>query len=508
MRRSMRIIQVIRLAGMVGTLVLPGLAQSDRASMVGVTKDASGAAIPNAKIKITNVATGQTFETESNPEGRYATPNILKPGTYKVEASKEGFKTAVVDQVILNIGDVKEVNIPLELGAITQTVTVSEQTQQLETETSSRGEVITGRQITELPLKDRNFTSLALLAPGVNRAIVGPLFDQTALNQGDKRISGGDISGQTNEQGSTEASRFSRSGGASLSVNGLRPTTNNFSLDGVDNNEPQFGTIGVFPNPDAIAEFKVTTSVPPAEVGRAAGAVINTTIKSGTNEFHGSGYYYGQNSALNAYHPRLRRDRVDAISRGVTNLSPFNKAVQQIHEFGGTLGGRIIRNRTFFFADYLGQRNNIPFPAQSTVHTLKSRTGDFSEFPTIFNPFTGQAFTGNVIPTNLLSPIAVKRPGSFPSPTVNILNPSQSNNNYFTQRDNKERINNFEIKIDHKVNEKNSLTGRVNEQKLKTVRANLLPGLPTAGVVAGGGTCDTKQMTISHNPPFQLTAPN
>src|SRR5207253_8957012 len=159
----------------------------------------------------------------------------------------------------LNVGDVKEVNIPLELGAITQTVTVSEQTQQLETETSSRGEVITGRQITELPLKDRNFTSLALLAPGVNRAIVGPLFDQTALNQGDKRISGGDISGQTNEQGSTEASRFSRSGGASLSVNGLRPTTNNFSLDGVDNNEPQFGTIGVFPNPDAIAEFEVDT---------------------------------------------------------------------------------------------------------------------------------------------------------------------------------------------------------------------------------------------------------
>ncbi|PYU16409.1 MAG: hypothetical protein DMG29_04290, partial [Acidobacteria bacterium] len=220
----MRIIPVILLAGMVGTLVLPGLAQSDRASMVGVTKDASGAAIPNAKIKITHVATGQTFETESNAEGRYVTPNILKPGTYKVEASKEGFKTALVDQIVLNIGDVKEVNIPLELGAITQTVTVSEQTQQLETETSSRGEVITGRQITELPLKDRNFTSLALLAPGVNRAIVGPLFDQTALNQGDKRISGGDISGQTNEQGSTEASRFSRSGGASLSVNGLRPT--------------------------------------------------------------------------------------------------------------------------------------------------------------------------------------------------------------------------------------------------------------------------------------------
>src|SRR2546426_9846060 len=126
--------------------------------MVGVSKDASGAENPHVKIKITNVVAGQIFETESTPYVRYATPNIPKPGTYKVEASKEGFKTAVVDQVILNIGDVKEVNIPLELGAITQTVTVSEQTQQLETETSSRGEVITGRQINELPLKDSKYT--------------------------------------------------------------------------------------------------------------------------------------------------------------------------------------------------------------------------------------------------------------------------------------------------------------------------------------------------------------
>src|SRR2546425_4211874 len=167
MRRSMRVILVILLAGMVGTLVLPSLAQSDRASMVGVTKDASGAAIPNAKIKITHVATGQTFETESNAEGRYVTPNILKPGTYKVEASKEGFKTALVDQIVLNIGDVKEVNIPLELGAITQTVTVSEQKQQLETEPTRRDGGIDGRYNPALPVIDHDFTSVSLGAPRV-----------------------------------------------------------------------------------------------------------------------------------------------------------------------------------------------------------------------------------------------------------------------------------------------------------------------------------------------------
>src|SRR5947209_1447617 len=391
MRRSMRIIPVILLAGMVGTLVLPGLAQSDRASMVGVTKDASGAAIPNAKVKITHVATGQTFETESNEEGRYVTPNILRPGTYKVEASKEGFKTAVVNQVILNIGDVREVNIALELGAITQQVTITAEAQQLETETSSRGEVITGRQITELPLKDRNFTQLALLTPGVSRTNISVLTDQTALNQGDTRISGGDIPGQSNQQGSTEASRFSRSGGAAISVNGLRPTTNNYSLDGVDNNEPQFGTIGVFPNPDAIAEFKVDTSVAKAEVGRG-GATINTTYQSGTNGFHGSTFYYGQNDALNASHWGIGVLRNDEIKNGVSPAQAEKdvpKSRIRVNEFGGTFGGPIIKNKTFFFVDFLGQRNATPNAFSTGVPTAKSRIGDFSEFSSpVTDPLT------------------------------------------------------------------------------------------------------------------------
>ena len=180
----------------------------------------------------------------------------------------------------------------------------------MESETSDRRAVVTGREVTELPLSGRNFTQLATLMPGVaaagNTGFGGTGPDARQFNNGDPRAGDGGP-GSSNSQGSTENSRFARSGGGDLTVNGQRSTNNNFSLDSVDNNEPQFGTIGVFPNPDAIAEFKVTTSVPPAEVGRAAGAVINTTIKSGTNEFHISGYYYGQNSALNAYHPRLRR---------------------------------------------------------------------------------------------------------------------------------------------------------------------------------------------------------
>ncbi|MFS8086623.1 MAG: TonB-dependent receptor domain-containing protein, partial [Acidobacteriota bacterium] len=274
-------------------------------------------------------------------------------------------------------------------------------------------------------------------------------------------------------------------------------------------NEPQFGTIGVFPNPDAIAEFKVTTSIPPAEVGRAAGAVINTSIKSGTNAFHGSGYYYGQNSALNAYHPKLKSDRAAAIARGVTNLAPFNKAVQQIHEFGFTIGGPIFKDRTFFFADYLGQRNNLPFPASSTVPTARSRNGDFSDFPTIFNPFTGQPFAGNVIPANLISPITQKIFNLYPLPTINVFNPDQNNrNNFFTQRANKELINNYEIKIDHRLSANNSLSGRYNDQRLKTNRANLLPGLPTAGFGAGDEIGNTRQISVSDTHTFSPTLLN
>jgi hypothetical protein len=252
--------------------------------------------------------------------------------------------------------------------------------------------------------------------------------------------------------------------------------------------------------------------------------VINTSIKSGTNDFHGSGYYYGQNSALNAYHPKLKRDRSDAISRGVTNLTPFTKAVQQIHEFGGTIGGPIFKNRTFFFFDYLGQRNHLPFPASSTVPTPLSRNGNFSGFSNVdcdrdgvttgtndgpvCNPFTGKAFAGGVIPDALISPISKRLANLFPLPTINVVNPGQFNNNYFTQRANQERINNYEIKIDHRLSEKNSLTGRYNDQRLKTNRANLLQGLPTAGFGAGDEVGDTRQITITDTHSFSPTLLN
>jgi hypothetical protein len=524
------IVRLLRAAGISAFLLVilanTTAAQTNKGEIAGTVKDANGAVVPGASVTITKVDTSAERKVTSGDAGEYNAP-LLDIGTYKVTATKQGFQTTTNENIVLQTNDRVRVDLELKPGDVSGVVTVTAAAPLVETESSNRGAVITGREVTELPLSGRNFTQLATLMPGVaaasNAGFGGTGPDSRQFNNGDPRAGDGGP-GSSNSQGSTENSRFARSGSGALSVNGQRSTNNNFSLDGVDNNEPQFGTIGVFPNPDAIAEFKVTTSVPPAEVGRAAGAVINTSIKSGTNQFHGSGYYYGQNSALNAYHPKLKIDRAAAISRGVTNLAPFDKAVQQIHEFGGTIGGPIIKNKTFFFFDYLGQRNHLPFPASSTVPTAGSRNGNFTGFANhdcdgdgsttgasdgpVCNPFTGTAFAGAIIPDALISPISKKLFNLYPLPTINVFNPDQGNNNYFTQRNNQERINNYEFKIDHKLSSKNSLTGRYSRQDLKTNRANLLQGLPTAGFGAGDEIGNTRQITISDTHSFSPTVLN
>lgn len=516
--RTVRLGNCLSLASIFMFLAVPVLAQTNKGEIKGTVVDQGGAVVPNAQVTVTNTGTGTSRVVSTSEAGAYAVP-LLDPGTYQVEVvppSSLNLQKAIQTNVAVQTSQTATVDVSLPTGSVGAEVTITTGPSLVETETSDRGTVVTGREVTELPLSGRNFTQLATLTPGVARAanagVGGAGPDSRQFNNGDPRAGSGGP-GSSNAQGDTPTSRFARSGGGSLTVNGQRPTNNNFSLDGVDNNEPQFGTIGVFPNPDAIAEFKVTTSIPPAEVGRASGAVINTTTKSGTNSFHGSVYYYGQNSALNAFHPMLKRDRAIAISRGDSFIP--DKAVQQVHEFGGTIGGRIIENRTFFFFDYLGQRNHLPFPFTSTVPPLLAREGNFSDYPTINDPQTGLPFLNNTIPTGRLDPIARRILNLFPAPTRNVFNPGQTNTNYAANRNVQETINNYGIKIDHRLSGSNSLTGRYNEQKLANLRDNFFPisvtgspGLPTAGFGAGEENGNTRQIVVTDTHTFSPTILN
>ncbi|MBK8810926.1 MAG: TonB-dependent receptor [Acidobacteria bacterium] len=482
------------------------MAQTNKATISGTVTDSQGAVVGGAKVTVKNTATGVAREVTTGTEGYYEVP-LLEIGSYSVTVSKQGFSTVKRDSITLQTSTETRVDVQLQVGEITNEVIVTSEAPLVQTETSERGSVISGREITELPISGRNFTQLATLTPGVVRSSnvgVGGGPEARSFNNGDTRAGNGGPGG-SNENGSTESSRFSRSGGANISANGQRATNNNFSLDGVDNNEPQFGTIGVFTNPDSIAEFKVSTSVPQAEIGRGSGAIVTVTTKSGGNAFSGSLYYYGQNSALNSYSPVLKTKLAEILATNNPNplaVDALQKATQQIHEFGGTFGGPIIKDRTFFFFDYLGQRNNLPFPTDTAVPTAGARNGDFSQYPTIRDPRTGLAFINNQIPSARISTVGQKYLQAFPLPNLNVFSPGKFCNcngaNYFTQRSNTEEINNYRIRIDHRFNDKNSITGSFNDQRLTTLRANILPGnIPTAGFGAGEERGNTRLITVS-----------
>src|SRR6266436_1630861 len=516
-KRSFMIRSTLRFMGWVMAILLvcaPVFAQNDRASITGRVTDPSGANVVGASVKVTNINTGATFDATTNDDGRFVVPSILQVGLYRVEATKPGFKTDVSDNIELRIGDVSEVNLTLQVGATTESVTVTSEAPLLNTETSSQGTVIVGRQITELPLRDRNFTNLALLTPGVSRDITAQLTDSSYFNQGDASAGS---NGVTNSQGDTPAARFGRSGGSAISANGLRSGNNNFVLDGVDDNEPIYGQIGVFPNPDAIEEFRVETSLAKAESGRG-GAQVSVTYRSGTNNIHGTASYYGQNTALNAINPGIGAARELAILGGDTPAQAkaiLPKTVTHINEFGATVGGPIIRNKLFFFGDYLGQRNLIPAHFTTAVPTMGSRNGDFSSFTQqLVDPKTGNPFPGNVIP-NLtsradFSSVAQKYFNEFPMPNIpNVVDPnSGSKPNYAGVRRNQETINSFDVKGEYRLSDKNNLTGRYTRDNQLRERANFFPVLATAGFGAGNELGNTRQVVVTDQHSFKPTVLN
>jgi Carboxypeptidase regulatory-like domain len=442
--------EVLLVTGVVLCLASLVLAQTDTGRVIGTITDTTGAVIPGADVSVTNTGTGRVVTTQTDASGGYVV-NALSAGAYHIEVKLVAFKTATAD-FTLEVSQVQQISLKLQTGATTTTVDVTDAVPLVDTATSSTGEVIQGREVTELPLNGRNFTQLALLAPGVTRGAYG-----------DEASGGG--SG-TN----SETFRNSETGGAALSANGLRPQADNFLLDGVDNNDALVNTIIFFPPAEAIQEFRITTSVATAEYGRGGGAILETSTKSGTNSLHGSAFLF------------RRSGFGEAHDYNATGPIVFRQA-----QFGGTLGGAIWKNKWFAFGDYQGRRQDQPNGVETdTVPTAKMRTGDFSEFlgtnlttvpafcagsstpanngyiwdPSTFSGVPGSGCTpfgwNGTTATNVIAnanPVGLKYLQTFPLPNV----PDAVQNNYITERQQVRNFDDFDIRSDFNATQKDQL---------------------------------------------------
>src|SRR5437867_10892684 len=289
-------------------------AQVDTGTILGTVTDASGAAISGAKVTLTNEGTSAALSTTTDPDGSYKfTP--VKIGSYKLTTSFQGFQTITQTNVVVNVGADVVVNFALNPGSVTQTVEVSAAPPVLETQSGSVGQVVDSKSVNDLPLNGRNFTFLAQLAAGVNTP-------------------------QADTRGNAANGAFA--------ANGLRPAQNNYLLDGIDNNSDTVDFLNgtnfvVLPPVDAIEEFKVETSGFSAQYGRSGAAVLNATIKSGTNELHGAVWEF------------FRNDKHDAADF-FENAGGRPKVAFRQHQFGVSAGGPILKNKVFIFGDYEGFR--------------------------------------------------------------------------------------------------------------------------------------------------------
>jgi hypothetical protein len=439
--------------------------QSSTGTIQGSVADASGAVIPNASVVITNLGTNRSMTVTSNGDGLFSQP-ALDPGPYKVEAQSTNFSTAV-ERITLQTAQVVNLEFKLQPGSTSQTVEVTGEAPIVDTTTSGLSDVVVGRQITDLPLNGRNFTELAALVPGVTRGQPG--------NQ------------QSGSGNQAETFRYASSGGGAISVNGLRVQANNFLFDGIDNNESLVNTIVFFVPPDAIQEFRVDTNVAPAEYGRAGGGVINATYKSGTNEWHGTGFY------------QLRNSAADASPNWFSPTSPaplFHR-----NQFGGAAGGDLIKNKLFIFADYQGVRQNLPLnDGPITVPTSLERTGNFSEllpsiqlyYPGCGNGSPGCAVPGNIFTTGFIT-AGQNYLNAFPLPNISASDPRCNfqgpNNvcvegNFQPDRLQHQRYDDFDVRLDYVLGSKDQAFARYSYGQDLDITTSQMTTLP-AGFGSG-----------------------
>jgi hypothetical protein len=416
--------------------------------ITGVVTDQAGAALPGATVTVTSLETNRPGVVTTSGEGVYTVPS-LAPGVYRVDVDLPGFKSVRREGIRLSTGEKIRLDVALVVGTVREQVMVTGDASMLRAETASLGAVVEHEQVVQLPLNGRTFITLASLAPGV------------ALPPG---------------------SQLPR-------INGGRPRTNEYLFDGISVLQPEPGQVAYFPVIDAIQEFKIESNSPPAEFGRFNGGVVNLTTKSGANAFHGNGFEFFRNEALNA--------------RNLFQSTNPVKPAYHRNQFGGTFGGPVVRDRTFFFADYQGQRQSIGRTVISTVPTLLQRQGIFSEaiggaVPVIYDPTTTGSvrtpFANNTIPASAMDPAAAALLQRYPLPTS-----TGTANNYRrtdTEVDNQDQ---WDLRLDHRfASDRDQLFGRLTYFRDGFVPVTPLPD--GSGVTTGTlGPQDTTAWAFASN---------
>jgi len=483
-------------------VAVPLWSQMDTGGITGTVTDQTGAVIPGVKVTIANQGTGLSISTTTDASGGYKfTP--LKIGTYTVTAEFQGFQTSTHKDITVSVQQTPVVDFSLLPGQVTQTVEVTGAAPLLQTTDASVGQVVNSRNVNNLPLNGRNFTFLAQLAAGVTTP-------------------------QADTRGNAASGAFA--------ANGNRPSQNNYLLDGIDNNADLVDFLNgtnyvVLPPPDAIGEFKIQTSNYSAEFGRAGGAVLNATLKTGTNQIHGDVWEFFRNDALDA------RDF----------FAP-NRGEYRLNQFGGAVGGPIViphvyngRDKTFFFGDYQGTRIRQGIPYSTSVPTALERSSGYTNWSELLaggnqtdpegrvfqlgqvfdpattrgilcgatDPVTGKAvtltasgsacsagstvyvrdpFNGNMIPGGRIDANALKLLNLFPSP-----NASGIASNFTSSPVLQNRGDSFDVRIDHNFSEKDQMFGSFSYVD----NPQLIPGPFYPTVADGGAFQDGSQTAVS-----------
>ena len=404
------------------------------ADILGTVTDSAGAVLPNAKVTVVNTATSETRTIQTTGSGDFVV-NLLPPGAYTVTIEAPAFKKSV-STVTLVAGDRARVDASLQVGEASQTVEVVATTPALQTDSSLLRDIVSAQSVQDLPLNGRNYITLVETAPG---AAAGPSNSILSGTRPDDRR-------QT----------------SAVVANGQNETFNNHLVDGMDNNEREQFSILYRPSIDSLEEVKIDTNAYPAEEGRAGGAVINLITKSGTNAFHGGVYEYLRNDKLNA-------------NDFFANSSGIGRAEFRQNQFGGSLGGPIKKNKTFFFGDVevlrLIQGKNTGLLATPTAYE-KAHPGDFSDVG------------GPVIAPSKLDPVAVEYLQLFPAANIPGAPPTANysgnvNNQYFAKT--------IDLRIDHRFSDKDSMFGRFTYNPTTTVYPTLYPQVKLDGITVNPG---------------------